>query len=250
MKYLTLNLISTLRFLTNPRPVYRLKRNTLFRLTLIVLIGSAGLSACANFDRSDDYLTALRAAAEQGDVNAMIILGARYMDGKDVPQDYKEAVKWYELAAEQGHAGAQYTLGKMYHDGEIVPQDYKLAAKWYELAAKQGHVYAQSSLVFVQLDLGMMYQYGEGVSQDYELAVKWYKLAANQGYANAQYALGLMYLYGHGVQQDDELADQWFARAAKQGQSSARLMLIIREALQDHQSTKTGSSKQSRGRDL
>jgi TPR repeat protein len=31
--------------------------------------------------------------------------------GKGVPQDDKQAVKWYRLAAEQGHANAQYNLG-------------------------------------------------------------------------------------------------------------------------------------------
>ena len=207
MKYLTLNLISTLRFLTNPRPVYRLKRNTLFRLTLIVLIGSAGLSACANFDRSDDYLTALRAAAEQGDAQAQFNLGVMYATGWRVPQDDKAAVQWYARAAEQGNAHGQFNLGRMY-------------------------------------------QYGKGVQQDDELAVKWYELAAKQGDADAQYALSEMYRKGKGVPQDDELADQWLARAAKQEHFNAKLMLLILRQLQDHQGTKTGSSKQSRGRDL
>ena len=31
-------------------------------------------------------------------------LGNRYRNGEGVPQDYKEAVKWYRLAAEQGIA--------------------------------------------------------------------------------------------------------------------------------------------------
>ena len=34
--------------------------------------------------------------------------------GQGVPQDYKEAVKWYRLSAEQGDAQAQYNLGVMY----------------------------------------------------------------------------------------------------------------------------------------
>ena len=37
-----------------------------------------------------------------------------YDNGDGVPQDYKEAVKWYRLAAEQGDAAAQYNLGIMY----------------------------------------------------------------------------------------------------------------------------------------
>jgi hypothetical protein len=33
-----------------------------------------------------------------------------YEKGQGVPQDYKEAVKWYRLAAEQGYADAQTNL--------------------------------------------------------------------------------------------------------------------------------------------
>jgi len=37
-----------------------------------------------------------------------------YDNGEGVPQDYKEAVRWYRLSAEQGHAGAQSNLGLMH----------------------------------------------------------------------------------------------------------------------------------------
>ena len=48
-----------------------------------------------------------------------------YQTGKNVTQDYKEAVKWYRMAAEQGDAQAQNSLGVMYANGEGVIQDYK-----------------------------------------------------------------------------------------------------------------------------
>ena len=54
-----------------------------------------------------------------------------YQNGQGVPQDYKEAVKWYLKAAEQGNAIAQNHLGVMYDQGKGVTQDYKEAAKWY-----------------------------------------------------------------------------------------------------------------------
>jgi len=37
-----------------------------------------------------------------------------YRNGKGVPEDDKEAVKWFQLAAEQGNAIAQYNLGVAY----------------------------------------------------------------------------------------------------------------------------------------
>ena len=33
-----------------------------------------------------------------------------YIKGKDVKQDYKEAIKWFKKAASQGNADAQYNL--------------------------------------------------------------------------------------------------------------------------------------------
>jgi hypothetical protein len=52
-----------------------------------------------------------------------------------VPQDYREAVKWYRLAAEQGYAPAQYSLGLAYEKGQGVPQDFVRARMWFTLAA-------------------------------------------------------------------------------------------------------------------
>ena len=73
--------------------------------------------------------------AEQGDPEAQNVLGLMYSKKQGVPQDHKEAVRWYRLSAEQGDALAQYNLGQMYREGQGVPQDYKEAVKWYRLSA-------------------------------------------------------------------------------------------------------------------
>jgi TPR repeat protein len=62
-----------------------------------------------------------------------------YDEGHGVPQDYKEAVKWYRLAAEQGDAFAQYNLGAMYAEGLGVLQDYVLAHMWWNIAGSNGY---------------------------------------------------------------------------------------------------------------
>ena len=77
--------------------------------------------------------------AEGGDAEAQNNLGFMYYYGEGVPQDYKEATKWYRLSAEQGNAMAQYNLGNSYYNGEGVPQDYKEAVKWQRKAAEQGY---------------------------------------------------------------------------------------------------------------
>ena len=61
-----------------------------------------------------------------------------YDFGLGVPENDKEAVKWYRLAAEQGNAAAQNNLGIMYDLGEGVLQDYVKAHVWLNLSAAQG----------------------------------------------------------------------------------------------------------------
>ncbi len=94
-----------------------------------------------------------------------------YLEGRGVPQNYAEAVKWYRLAADQGLAMAQIDLGAMYLNGRGVPQDLPEAAKWYRLAAEQGYADAQFAL-------GVFYEDGIGVPKDVILALMWYSLAA------------------------------------------------------------------------
>ena len=65
-------------------------------------------------------------------------LGYMYSQGKGVPQDYKEAAKWYRKAAEQGLAIAQLNLGIRYAQGEGVLQDYVESYAWLNISAAQG----------------------------------------------------------------------------------------------------------------
>ena len=93
-----------------------------------------------------------------------------YAEGKGVPKDYQEAVKWYRLAAAQGYAPAQSNLGLAYEKGQGVRRDYPEAVRWYRLAAAQGYQVAQ-------INLGLMYANGTGVRQDFVRAHVWLTLA-------------------------------------------------------------------------
>src|SRR5271165_6495694 len=97
----------------------------------------ADLAAGKQALQNGDYATALKEflpLAEQGDAEAQSNLGYMYATGHGVPQDDKEAVRWYRLAAEQGLAQAQLSLGYVYGTGHGVPQDDKEAVRWYRLA--------------------------------------------------------------------------------------------------------------------
>ena len=100
-----------------------------------------------------DYETALkewRPLAEQGEAEAQRFLGSMYYQGKGVPQDDQEAVRWYWQAADQGDAYAQNTLGYMYHDGKGVQKDSIQAYMWWVLSAEQGFRLAKESLETVE----------------------------------------------------------------------------------------------------
>jgi clan AA aspartic protease (TIGR02281 family) len=161
-----------------------------------------------------------RLAADKGNAKALGFLGAIFHDGGEgVAKDYREAVKWYRLAAQKGNADAEGTLGQIFYTGGAgVTQDFKEAATWYALAAVHGEAEAQ-------LRFGYMYYNGQGVTQDYKQALKWYGLAASQGNADAQFFLGNMYYQGKGVVQDYREAAKWHRLAAEQGQPRAQLAL-------------------------
>ena len=63
--------------------------------------------------------------ASLGIAEAQYSLGLIYSKGKEIPQDYVEAVKWYRLAAEQGLAQAQHNLGVMHGKGQGIPKNYQ-----------------------------------------------------------------------------------------------------------------------------
>jgi TPR repeat protein len=96
--------------------------------------------------KPEPYSPELIKKAEQGDEDAQTNLGWYYYEGKIVPQDYKEAVKWFTKAAEQGNAEAQLGLGDRYYFGQGVTKDYKEAVRWYTKSAEQGYVHGQRAL--------------------------------------------------------------------------------------------------------
>ena len=68
-----------------------------------------------------------------------------YAQGRGVPQDFEEAVKWYRLAAAQGNESAQVSLGMMYSKGRGLKQDFVRALMWFDLAAARSTGNARDS---------------------------------------------------------------------------------------------------------
>ena len=72
--------------------------------------------------------------AEAGNAMAQTMLGLMYQDGKSVPQDYVEAVKWFRRAAQAEYIQAQYYLAIMYAEGKGVARDNLRAYMWLYLS--------------------------------------------------------------------------------------------------------------------
>jgi TPR repeat protein len=72
-------------------------------------------------------IDSLREAASAGDAQAQFALADQYYRGVGVPQDYRQALLWFENSANQGFAPAQNQLGNMYEHKFGVPRDYKRA---------------------------------------------------------------------------------------------------------------------------
>jgi hypothetical protein len=89
----------------------------------------------------DQFMTALRAIAEKGNVKAQIILGHAY-DHENVivkQVDYSEAMKWYKRASAQNSGEGSVGVAELYEKGLGVPKSPEEARVWWELAAKQGY---------------------------------------------------------------------------------------------------------------
>ena len=155
---------------------------TLLTITLTQTLSAQHIDSAVAANKRGDYKTAikhLRPLAEKGLPEAQALLGAMYAQGRGMPQDPAEAIKWFRKGIAQDNHWAQHNLGYMYSQGYGVPQNYFEAAKWFRKAAKQGNADSQSNL-------GAMYLTGSGVPQDFELSYIWLSVAAANG---AKFAL-------------------------------------------------------------
>ena len=134
------------------------------RLILILTTLLAFQSAAASeFDE-------MKALADQGDAYAQNNLGVMYDNGRGVPENDAEAIKWYGKAAHQGLAHAQYNLGFMYATGEGVPENNIRAYVWWSMAKTQGDADAA-----IRLDILKPQMTPQQIADGQALATKCYE---------------------------------------------------------------------------
>jgi uncharacterized protein len=74
------------------------------------------------------------AASYFGDPNAQYSLARLYLEGTGVPQNARQAARWFNLAAEKGHHHAQALLGHLLVMGEGIPRQRALGLMWLTMA--------------------------------------------------------------------------------------------------------------------
>src|SRR6516164_1372184 len=158
----------------------------------------------------------LRAAALKGDSSAAYEVGNRFAEGKGVPQNYDEAVKWCDRAARAGLMPAVFRLGTFYEKGLGVKRDTDIARRYYLQAAQRGNAKAMHNLAVLDAD-------GGGKGANYNSAAQWFRRAADRGVADSQFNLGILYARGIGVEQNLAESFKWFSLAAAQGDADAAL---------------------------
>lgn len=185
-------------------------------------LSQAGLrEGHAAYDQAD-YAVALKELtplAEKGHATAQSLLGKMNSLGQGMPQNKKEAARWFHLAAAQGLAEAQSVLGYLCLVGEGVQQNNELALEWTRKAAAQGEANAQ-------FNLSVMHGEAHGIRKDPAESLKWLRQAAEKGHGAALNTLGHLYEQGQGGVRRAP-ASAWFliAASAEKGHQAASKQL-------------------------
>ncbi len=171
-----------------------------------------------------------KANAENGETDSMLNLGAMYLEGRGVPKNEKEALKWYEKAAELGGPRACRCIGNYYRydvldNGTPVPTAdpvrLQKALDWYRTGTERN----EENCIY---ELGDFYRKGIIVPQDHRKAMELYSRAyelckalkdetfmMNDSYSDVCFRLAECYHYGIGTDIDLERAGE-FAQIAKE----------------------------------
>jgi tetratricopeptide (TPR) repeat protein len=141
----------------------------------------------------------LLSLARRGDAEAQYLVGMAYTEGREVPRDPAQGIRWLRHAASQRHAEARFALATLYREGRGVPQNLPAAVRLFTEGAAEQHRESKFALA-------KMYGAGQGVARDDHLAVKLLNDAAWANLPEAQALLGEWFYRGKGVEKDRDKA--------------------------------------------
>lgn len=165
-------------------------------------------------------LLQLKKMAEEGDAEAQNDLGVIYFIEKIVPQNIKEAKKWFGEAILQGYETARENMVKMALN-IVDTADFDDDFKNFLLES------AEMGLPCAQLELAHLYFTGSGFAKDKPKAIELLIKAAEKGIEEAQYLLAEYYFKGDGVPQNKSESAKWLTKVAEGGNVAAQHDLAI-----------------------
>jgi hypothetical protein len=172
-------------------------------------------------------VAAIRAAADSGDVDAILAMATVYDSGKfgttdeikAIPPDQTKVIQWYEKGVKLNDWRSQYNLGVCYYQGYGVEKNNAKAKELLELAANSGNEMAQHGMAVYYMNI----EIGGKPWPSYKEGAKWHLLAAQGGNWYSQFAIGKLYEAGLGVVRDPIEALKWYLVSASNGHEPARV---------------------------
>jgi prolyl 4-hydroxylase len=173
---------------------------------------------CLGQGRFDEAADWFRLAAAQGSAEAMNSLATLQLNGLGTEQSPRQAFALFTQAAELGLREAHYNLSSLLYNGLGTDPDELLAQGHLLRAAGAGH---RPSL----RALGFLYHLC-GAAEDLAWwSTHCFRRAAEAGDAPSKYALALRLWHGHGADPGREEAQRWLSAAAQEGMWMARVRL-------------------------
>lgn len=177
--------------------------------------------------------------------------GVRYYFGRDgVQKNEREGAAWFRKAAEQGQVQAQMLLGACYVLGRGVECNLLEAKKWLEKAAAQGHEDAQTGLRSVEAQIDESLEKCRQASRFYDekqyvdAAALW-RQAADAGIPEGQHNLARMYYLGQGVEKSEVEFERRLNKAASQGYDPSVQLLTAWKKSEQPQNAQLQASHQA-----
>jgi hypothetical protein len=182
---------------------------------LVVLMGTVVQAASGSAEYARMSQPQLEEAARHGNAGAMFHLGKRHDEGRGVPVNATEALRWYRKAAEAGDARAQFVLAGSLMVGDGVKMDRPAAVRWFRKAADGGLVAACN-------ELGVAHLHGRGVAKDPRTALAWFRKGAEGGDAGAQENMVVACASGLGMKANRVEAIKWACLCSAQAGSKKK----------------------------
>ncbi len=133
--------------------------------------------------RVEEAMVFAKKVAEWGNADAMLFLGAAYLEGGKIPQNLDEAKTWLTQAKAAGSRAAQDGLDYIARGGKPSVEelfDRGLAAykeKRFSDALAAWEEGAEAGDPAAMVNLGMLHERGQGVPKDHAKALAWFERA-------------------------------------------------------------------------